>query len=319
MDIILQILNTNIVDPTYSVSRQIIVTWVFLYITALITYFFFCTPAYWYYFTPRDKNKAMWKYDGEQLREEMWTSTWSAFIMAGMTAPIEVAVVYGYGRVYPNVSDYGWWYIPCSCILFLLFTDSLIYWIHRGLHHPKLYWIHKLHHRYKNTTPYSAFSFHPLDGWSQGFPYHLFVFFFPMHKYLYLLVLFLVGLWTMNIHDRFTLDIPGVNGAAHHTIHHTKFLYNYGQYFTFWDRMMQTWKDPWSETPYKEVAAGLVVPPHNDRDGPRPFDASTLKPNGANGHTEPASSDERGSNGTSHRSNGAARDSTNGSNGLHHD
>ncbi len=94
-----------------------------------------------------------------------------------------------------------------------------------------------------------------------GFPYHLFVFLFPMHHVLYVVLLFLVGFWTMNIHDRvsgcspapapapaparppltvqcaacvyvcvqYTFNWWGVNGAAHHTIHHTKFLYNYGQ------------------------------------------------------------------------------------------
>jgi len=278
MDTIMQLLNTHIVDPyvlwvpkpelppeadntwinpSYSVLRQFFVMWAFLYAMALVVYFSVCSITYWYYFTPRDNNIAMWRYDGVQIRAEMWTSVWSGCIMAGMTAPLEVAVLYGYGRVYSNVSDYGWWYVPFSCILFLVFTDSLIYWIHRGLHLPSLYWIHKLHHRYKNTTPYSAFSFHPLDGWSQGLPYHIFAFIVPMHKIMYMLVLFLVGLWTMNIHDRFTVNIPGVNGAAHHTVHHTKFFYNYGQYFTFWDRLCGTWKDPWSVSPYKQLAAGV--------------------------------------------------------------
>jgi len=238
------------VDPSYSISRQIIVTWAFLTIVSYIVYFLFCGTTYWIYFLPKNNNKAMWKYDGEQLANEIWTSIWSGFFMSGMTAPIEVAVVYGHGRVYDHVSDYGVAYLIFSLLLFIVFTDTLIYWIHRALHWPSLYAIHKLHHRYQDTTPFSAFSFHPLDGWAQGLPYHLFVFVFPMHKYLYLGVLFMVGLWTMNIHDRFTFDWYGVNGAAHHTIHHTKFLYNYGQYFTFWDRFYGTFMDPFTKPPY---------------------------------------------------------------------
>jgi len=254
------------INPKYTILRQLLVTWTFLYISSMIIYFSFCSLTYWYYFTPVANNKAMWKYDGQQLREEIWTSVWSGCIMAGMTAPIEVAVVYGYGRVYANVSDYGIAYLVASVFLFFAFTDSTIYWIHRGLHHPRLYWIHKLHHRYKNTTPYSAFSFHPLDGWLQGSPYHMFVFVFPMHKLLYFAVLFMVGLWTMNIHDRWTFDWWGVNGAAHHTIHHTKFLYNYGQYTIFWDWVFGTWKDPWTEPPYKQVREGGAVSMLNDSD-----------------------------------------------------
>jgi len=74
---------------------------------------------------------------------------------------------------------------------------------------------------------------------------------FPMHNYMYTASVFVVGWWTISkrapndslhcdcsflavsarpdIHDRVTLQLPLVNGAAHHTIHHTKFNYNYGQ------------------------------------------------------------------------------------------
>ena len=33
-----------------------------------------------------------------------------------------------------------------------------------------------------------------------------------------------------------------VIGATHHDVHHTKFNYNYGLYFTFWDRIFNTLK-----------------------------------------------------------------------------
>jgi len=55
----------------------------------------------------------------------------------------------------------------------------------------------------------------------QGTPYHVFVFLFPMHHISYFCALAGVGLWTINIHDRTTFRIPFVNGAAHHTVHHT--------------------------------------------------------------------------------------------------
>jgi len=197
-------------------------------------------------------NVAYWPWDTKQIREEIWVSTWSLCIMSGLVACADmVLLVGGLAKLYNNISDYGYVYFALSPLLFLVFTDTLIYWIHIALHWPSLYWLHKLHHHYKETTPFSAFSFHPLDGFAQSLPYHLFPLFFPMHKYLYTVTLMMVGLWTINIHDRMTLRIPGVNGAAHHTIHHTKFNYNYGQYFTFWDRFFDTYKDPLSEWPYE--------------------------------------------------------------------
>jgi len=243
------------IDPSYSLLRQFLVTHVILNVTSTIVYFLFCGTTYWIYYLPKNNNKAMWKYDGVQLSNEIYTSVWSSFFMCALTAPIELAHVYGCSRVYTRVADYGWLYLVFSLVLFIICTDTTIYWIHRALHWPSLYPIHKLHHRYQETTPFSAFSFHPLDGWSQGLPYHLFGFVFPMNNYLYLFLLLGVGLWTMNIHDRFTFDFFGVNGAAHHTIHHTKFLYNYGQYFTFWDRYFKTYLEPHSITPYKDPAS----------------------------------------------------------------
>ena len=51
-----------------------------------------------------------------------------------------------------------------------------------------------------HVTPFSAYAFHPLDGWLQGCPYHIFIFLFPMHHLSYFIALGIVGLWTINIH-----------------------------------------------------------------------------------------------------------------------
>lgn len=252
--------STLMTEPTsYSVTRNFVVMWTLLYSGSLIVYFLGAFTTYYLFFvrkTENGENLAHWKYDKEQVKNEIWTSVWSLWIMSGMVTPCEILVMYGYGRVYYSVDEYGWGYLLISPILFLMFTDSLIYWIHRGLHHGSLYFLHKLHHHYKETTPFSAFSFHPIDGFAQGFPYHLFVFFFPMHFILYAVTLGVVGIWTINIHDRMTLRLPGVNGAAHHTIHHTKFNYNYGQYFIFWDWLCGTYMDPLKMWPYDQSEAG---------------------------------------------------------------
>jgi len=271
MDTILEVVNRHVVDPyilhvvtpvdvDFSVGRKIIVCWLLLYFGSMVLYFTFCSLTYYLYYVR--ENKAYWQFDGIQIRQEILTSFWSSFLMAGLTAPIEVAVTLGYGRVYPNISDYGYVYLVFSVILFVMFTDSVIYWIHRILHHRWFYPFHKLHHRYKQTTPYSAFSFHPLDGFLQGLPYHMFVFIFPMHRILYLVALTTVGLWTMNIHDRVPFHWYGVNGAAHHTVHHTKFNFNYGQYFTFWDIICGTYLDPMTIEPYKQSEDKSFVQVH---------------------------------------------------------
>jgi lathosterol oxidase len=37
---------------------------------------------------------------------------------------------------------------------------------------------------------------------------------------------------------------PWLNSSAHHTVHHLEFNYNYGQYFTLWDRIGGSHKLP---------------------------------------------------------------------------
>ena len=47
--------------------------------------------------------------------------------------------LYGPGEKY-SWEDYGGWkFLPLNLIWFLIFTDFIIYWVHRLLHHPILY------------------------------------------------------------------------------------------------------------------------------------------------------------------------------------
>lgn len=50
-------------------------------------------------------------------------------------------------------------------------------------------------------TPYASHAFHPLDGYAQSVPYHLFVYLFPMQKWLYIAMFIFVNFWTVMIHD----------------------------------------------------------------------------------------------------------------------
>lgn len=64
----------------------------------------------------------------------------------------------------------------------------------------------------------------------------------------YLSLFVFVNIWTISIHDG-DYRIPGpliclINGAAHHVDHHLYFNYNYGQYFTLWDRLGGSYRHP---------------------------------------------------------------------------
>jgi lathosterol oxidase len=97
-------------------------------------------------------------------------------------------------------------------------------------------------------TPFASHAFHPLDGYAQSVPYHLFVYLIPMQKWLYIGMFIFVNFWTVMIHDgNFISHSTIINTSAHHAVHHLYFNYNYGQYFTFWDRLGGSHRAPTDE------------------------------------------------------------------------
>ncbi|CAO3631269.1 unnamed protein product [Cunninghamella blakesleeana] len=168
-----------------------------------------------------------------------------------LTVPWFVGEVNGYSTLYDGMpqTPLEWLYLAASVPAFLFFTDMGIYWIHRFLHHPLLYKpLHKLHHKWIVPTPFASHAFHPLDGYLQSVPYHLYAYLVPMHKWLYIFMFMFVNVWTVLIHDgNFFLHSDFINTTAHHTVHHLYFNYNYGQYFTFWDKLGGSHRRPTAE------------------------------------------------------------------------
>lgn len=173
------------------------------------------------------------------------TSLGSNLGNAVLTAPIQWAIVSGHSRVYFRVDEYGVAWLIASVLLVLIVTETMIYWIHRGLHLPWLYArLHRQHHAFRRPTPWVSNAFHPLDSFAQALPYHLCAFLFPLHVGVYLGMFMFVMVWTVLIHDRTTLSRAwAINHTERHTIHHWYNKDNYGQFFTFWDRVCGTCRD----------------------------------------------------------------------------
>lgn len=226
-----------------------LITWIF----GLFIYFVFATISYVFIFD-KDTFKHP-KFLKNQMRQEINQTMWSIPIMAIFTAPFFTFEVRGYSYLYQNVEDYGKVYMWLQFPLFLMFTDFWIYLIHRGLHHPRIYkTLHKPHHKWIMPTPYASHAFHPLDGFLQSVPYHIFPFIFPLQKFAYIGLFMFINIWTIMIHDgEYVANSPIINGAACHTMHHLYFNYNYGQYTTLWDRLLGSYRKPNMELFYKET------------------------------------------------------------------
>ncbi|XDC62847.1 hypothetical protein R6Z07M_014029 [Ovis aries] len=209
--------------PEDNIFRQAITLLIVTNLGALILYFFFATLSYYFVYDHLlMKHPQFLK---NQVSREIAHSVQSMPWMSIPTVLLFLLEVRGYSRLYDGIGEfpYGWFQLAASVLSFLFFTDMLIYWIHRGLHHRLVYKrLHKPHHVWKIPTPFASHAFHPLDGFLQSLPYHIYPFIFPLHKLLK----------------------PFINGSAHHTDHHMLFDYNYGQYFTLWDRIGGSFRNP---------------------------------------------------------------------------
>ncbi|CAJ1008756.1 putative Fatty acid hydroxylase superfamily [Leishmania naiffi] len=226
-------------------THQMVVFWLILASGGIFMYLLFASISYFTYFRTLKRQFFPKTIDPddtcelqEQVRHEIWIAVCSIPFMAFLMMPAATFAHRGYSKMYNNISDYGWGYFLISPVLFFAFTDFMVYCFHRGLHHPMIYkHVHKLHHTYKYTTPFSSHAFNPVDGFGQGVPYYLFVYLFPLHSTLFLVLFLAVNFWTISIHDQVDFGGRFINTTGHHTIHHELSNYDYGQYTTVWDRL----------------------------------------------------------------------------------
>ncbi|KAI7861939.1 hypothetical protein BDF14DRAFT_1886640 [Spinellus fusiger] len=229
--------------------RQTVSFTLILTVGGILFYLFAATLSY-YFVYDHDMMKHP-KFLKNQIRMEIECALTALPGIAVMTAPWFVGEVKGYSQIYGGVPQgfIGWAWIVLSVPAFLCFTDCGIYWIHRWEHHPLIYKrVHKLHHKWIIPTPFASHAFRAVDGYVQSVPYHLYVYLFPMHKWLYVAMFIFVNFWTVMIHDgAFVSHSTIINTSAHHAVHHLYFNYNYGQYFTLWDRLGNSHRQPTDE------------------------------------------------------------------------
>ena len=180
-------------------------------------------------------------------RRAEWT--WAFYNLLGnavLTAPIHHALITGRTKIYFDFQDHGWGWYAASFAVVLLFTEPLVYWAHRILHHPFLYrHIHVHHHKFRTPSPWTSMAFHPLDSFAQAAPHHLLIFLLPLHVSVYGFFLMFLQVWSTFIHERVTwVHWSAINYTAHHTLHHKLNKSNYGQFFTFCDRLFGSYKSP---------------------------------------------------------------------------
>ncbi len=154
------------------------------------------------------------------------------------------------GKINLADTSYPLWYHPLSIAAAMFIHETYYYWLHRIMHHKKLYrLLHKGHHDSVEVSSWTAFAFDPLETLFQVLPFYLIVLVVPLHLYsiIFLLTLMSVSATINHLNHeiypkffRHTFPFNQLIGASHHALHHKEFKTNYGLYFTFWDKWMGT-------------------------------------------------------------------------------
>ncbi len=133
----------------------------------------------------------------------------------------------------------------------LLFAQDLYFYVtHYALHLPPLYRrVHALHHRSTNPTPWTSFSVHFVEGFTELMFYPLVFMLFKLNVYVVLLYVFVTTAINLFGHAGFRLEkfalgrVPGFSWVAlcaFHNRHHQSFTGNYSLYFRIWDKVFGT-------------------------------------------------------------------------------
>ena len=160
-------------------------------------------------------------------------------------------------KFYTDINAYSKFYFYFAFILMIFIHDAYFYWLHRLMHHKKLFKLfHSVHHKSINPSPLAAYAFHPLEALAESGIFVLLLFIMPLHDY-HLLVFFICSLiYNVYGHLGFELYPKGfsknwfgkwVNTSVNHNMHHQYFEGNYGLYFTIWDRLMGTLRPDYDE------------------------------------------------------------------------
>ncbi len=133
------------------------------------------------------------------------------------------------------------------------------YFLHRAMHHKRLFWMHRWHHESLVTTPMTGFSMHPAEalGWIVGM----------LTPAIVLSQLGLLGfwggafwlwfVWAGNIAGHANAEMFPLrsspastlvsNPISYHSLHHARFDGHYGFVAAFMDRLFGTEFPDWKE------------------------------------------------------------------------
>jgi sterol desaturase/sphingolipid hydroxylase (fatty acid hydroxylase superfamily) len=241
--------------PDLSSPYSFLITMLILYVIItgrylLVSGIFYIIFYKWYRAKWAYRKLGKKEYTSKQFRREIMWSCISAVCFSFTGTMLLLLWQKGMTSIYTDINEYPLWWMPASLIISLLIDETYYYWVHRWMHHPAIFrHIHKVHHQSTISSPWTSFAFHPIEGMLLSLPFVCTLIFIPMHVSVIFLQLAIMTVSSIINHLDIEIYSEAMRknkigklliGASHHALHHKQFKYNFGLYFTFWDKLKNT-------------------------------------------------------------------------------
>jgi ring-1,2-phenylacetyl-CoA epoxidase subunit PaaE len=206
----------------------------------------------WYLFGKKLNNRKIQlskRAGWSQIKEEMWHA---ALSLIGATI-FQILVFSlrdtGMTKLYEKIEPYGIPYFIFSVVVLLFVSDAWFYWLHRAMHHPRVYkYVHALHHKSLDVNPFTSNSFHVVEALALTLWVLPLVMIMPISAMAFGIVQVLGTFNNLKSHLGYELFPNFFKGApfnmlvtaTNHSLHHTQYNGNYGLYFRYWDQWFGT-------------------------------------------------------------------------------
>lgn len=184
-----------------------------------------------------------------QIKEEIITAAISLIGSSAFQLIIFSFKDGGYTKTYEGIEPYGIAYFIFTIVPITLISDAWFYWLHRSMHHPKLYkYVHALHHKSLDVNPFTSNSFHIIEALALTLWVLPLILFMPVSMAAFGVVQALGLFNNLKSHLGYELfpaffqkaPFNMLVTATNHSLHHTQYNGNYGLYFRFWDKWCDT-------------------------------------------------------------------------------
>jgi sterol desaturase/sphingolipid hydroxylase (fatty acid hydroxylase superfamily) len=185
-----------------------------------------------------------------QMMREFRASLITVFVFGVVGLSTKFGLEAGWMEIYGDIDDYGWGYFTFSLIAIIILHDAYFYWTHRLMHlKGMMKHIHWLHHRSHNPSPWASYSFDMPEAAVHALFVPLALLLLPMHGLAMWLFLGHMIIRNAMGHSGYELFprrwavhplLGWLTLVTHHDMHHANGNYNFGLYFSWWDRLMGT-------------------------------------------------------------------------------